>query len=114
MPKTTVEFFTSPSGKSPIGEFIDDRPSHQQVKILRLLQHLQEFGPTAAIPHAKKLKGTPLWELRILGRDSLRIIYAPLGKNTVVVLHIFLKKTRQTPRREISIAMKRYQQLLDK
>lgn len=113
MSRTKVEFFVSPDGKSPVREFIDRCPDRQQVKILRLLQHLQEFGLTTAIPNTKKLKGTPLWELRILGKDNIRIIYAPLGKDRVVVLHIFLKKTRKTPRKEVSIATKRYQQLLD-
>lgn len=114
MPRTTVEFFVNSSGESPIREFIDRCPDRQQAKILRLLQHLQEFGLTVAVPNTKKLKGTPLWELRILGRDNIRIIYAPLGKSRVVILHIFLKRTRKTPRKEISTAMKRYQQLLDR
>jgi phage-related protein len=114
MPKTVVEFFVNPNGKSPVREFIDSCPDRQQVKILRFLQHLQEFGLATVIPNTKKLKGTPLWELRILGKDNIRIIYAPLAKNAVVVLHVFVKKTRRTPRKEISTAMKRYQQLLDK
>ena len=114
MPTTTVEFFVSSNGRSPVREFIDRCPDRQQVKILRFLQHLQEFGLTTTIPNAKKLKGTPLWELRILGKDNIRVIYAPLDKGRVVVLHIFLKKTRKTPRKEVSIATKRYQRLLDK
>lgn len=114
MLRTTVEFFVNSSGESSVRKFIDRCSDRQQVKILRLLQHLQEFGLTAAIPNTKKLKGTPLWELRILGKDNIRIIYAPLGKSKVIVLHILLKKTRKTPQKEISIAMKRYHQLLDR
>lgn len=114
MPKTIVEFFASFDKKSPIKEFIDQCPTQQQVKILRILQYLQEFGPTSAIPNSKKLKGTPLWELRILGKDNIRIIYAPLGKNKVVVLHIFLKKKRKTPRKEIELAFRRYKNILDR
>jgi len=114
MPEITVEFFVSPDGKSPIQRFIDRCPNRQQVKILRQLQYLQEFGPTTAIPNTRKLKGAPLWELRILGRDNIRIIYAPIGNGKFVILHIFLKKKRRTPRKEIETALGRYKQLLDK
>jgi phage-related protein len=114
MPEAIVEFFTNPHGKSPVQEFIDRCSARQQVKILRFLKYLQEFGLTTAIPNSRKLKGTPLWELRILGRDNIRIIYATVGKGRVVVLHLFSKKTLKTPRKEVKIALDRYKQLLDK
>ena len=113
MPKTTVEFYTTEDGASPVRKFIDRRTSRQQVKILRLLQHLEEFGLTPAIPNARKLRGTPLWELRALGRDNIRILCASLGEGRVAILHIFLKKKRRTPRKEIDTALRRHKPLLD-
>lgn len=109
MPKITVELFTREDGKSPVKEFLDSCEIRKQVKILRALKYLEEFGPTSAIPNTKKLKGTPLWELRILGKDNIRIFYAPLGKERIVVLHMFLKKKQKTPSKEIETALKRYE-----
>lgn len=109
----SVEFYTTEDGASPVRKFIDRRTSRQQVKILRLLQYLEEFGLTPAIPNIKKLRGTPLWELRALGRDNVRILCASLGKGRIAVLHIFLKKKRRTPRKEIDTALRRYRSLLD-
>lgn len=110
----TVEFFVRGSGNYPVKDFLNACQNKQQVKILRLLKHLEEFGQTSAIPNTKKLKGTSLWELRILGKDNIRIFYAPLGKNRVVILHAFFKKKQKTSSKEIKIALNRYQLLLDK
>lgn len=115
MLKVTVEFFTRDNRTSPIEDFLDKCAAKQQVKILRLVQHLKEFGLTSAVPNTKKLKGTPLWELRILGRDNIRILFASTGKHRITILHIFFKKKQKTPRREIDIALKRYQRpMVDK
>ena len=38
---------------------------------MRIFQYPEKLGTTSAIPHLKKLQGTPLWEIRILGKDSI-------------------------------------------
>lgn len=97
---------------SPVEDFLDNCASRQQVKILRALQYLKEFGLTATVPNTRKLKGTPLWELRILGRDNIRLLFAPTGKNQITILHIFLKKKQKTPPKEIETATQRYRKLI--
>ncbi len=57
--------------------------------------------------HTKKLTGSPLWEIRILGQDNIRVIYAILVKDTVLLLHGFIKKSQKTPTREIEKALLR-------
>ena len=114
MPRVTVEFFTGKSGKSPVEDFIDQCQEKTQVKILRQLKYLQEFGLTGSIPNCKKLAGTPLWELRILGRNNIRLLFASAGKGVVMVLHAFSKKSQKTPTKELNLAMKRYQEMIDK
>ena len=55
----------------------------------------------------KKITGTDLWELRILGSESIRIFYvAIIGKN-FLLLHRFQKKKRKTDRKEIKTAEER-------
>ncbi len=117
MSKVTVEFFTARDGKSPISEFLKHCVARQETKILRQLQYVQEFGLTPAVPNVKKLAGTPLWELRILGKDNIRLLcvaVGKMGKSRVVVVHIFVKKKRKTPRKEIEVALQRCQRGVDK
>ena len=114
MPKLTVTFYTQSNDQSPIQNYLTKLNNRQHVKIVRQLQYLQEFGPTRTIPNNKKLTGTPLWELRVLGKDNLRILYSQTNKNTITILHIFIKKKQKTPQKEINLALSRYNRLIDK
>ncbi len=55
----------------------------------------------------KHLEG-PVWEMRMRGRSGIaRAAYVTAMGRRIVVVHIFAKKSRKTPRREITIALKR-------
>lgn len=56
----------------------------------------------------EKIEGTSLWEIRILGKDNIRTIYAIPGEKIVLILHGFIKKKQKTPLKHIEIALKRY------
>lgn len=105
--------FYPPSGKKSPREFMDKASQVIRAKITRQVQHLEDFGLTHANPDLKKISNTPLWELRILGKDNIRIICMSLPKQEVVVLHIFAKKTQKTPQKELSLALRRYKEVLD-
>ncbi len=105
-----IVYFISSSDENPVSNFIDGCPKKQQVKILRILKHLEEYGVQAVIPHLKKLSGTPFWEIRILGKDNIRIIYVIELKKMIVLLHGFFKKTRKTARKEIEVCYQRYKE----
>lgn len=107
----TVTYYISPGGDNPVSEFLDTCSKKQQVKILRIFQYLQEYGFLAAIPHIKKLSGTPFWEIRILGKDNIRIIYVYDCGKMIVVLHGFVKKGQKTPTGEMKICDQRYREL---
>lgn len=80
-------------------------------KIARQIRYLKEFGLTMANPNLKKLAGTKLWEVRILGRDSIRIICIAIVGNEIVIVHIFKKKGNKMSERDLNIALKRYKYL---
>lgn len=103
-----VIYFISSSGENPVSKFIDSCTRNQQVKILRILKHLEEYGIQTAIPHLKKLSGTPFWEIRILGKDNIRIIYVIEVEKLIILLHGFFKKTQKTSKKEIKICYQRY------
>src|SRR3990167_3764742 len=102
-----IEYYKTASGRDLIKEFIDGLEPKIKGKIYNTFELLAEFGPQLRMPHSKKLVGTPLWELRILGEASTRFFYISMIKQTFLILHGFTKKKQKTPRKEIEIAEKR-------
>lgn len=103
-----VEYFIFPNRQNPVSDFLDSLAKKQQAKLLRVINNIEIYGLNSVIPHLKKLSGTLFWEIRILGRDNLRVIYAvPMGKY-VLLLHGFIKKTQKTSPKEIAIAKERF------
>ena len=103
-----VIYYTSESHDNPVQLFLDNLESREQSKILRILQYIREYGLISVLPHVKKLSGLPVWEIRVLGRDSIRVLYVVPTELTVLVLHGFRKKTQKTPKKEIRMALERY------
>lgn len=96
-----------------ISEFLDSINTKQQSKVIRIITTIEKYGLTSANPHLRKIENTPLWEIRILGKDNIRIFYVSIISNEIILLHGFIKKSQKTPSNEIKIALKRYQQLID-
>ena len=58
-------------------------------------------------PHVRHLTG-PLWEMRLSDHDGIaRALYVAARGRQVVVVRVFVKETRHTPRREIELALRR-------
>lgn len=112
MDKWKVVYYTSPTGDNPVSNFLDCIDKQTQSKILRVVANIEEYGLTSVIPHIKKLSGTPLWEIRILGKTNVRIIYVVPTRTSILLLHGFIKKTMKTPSKELEIASARYKQYL--
>jgi len=102
-----VVLYLSRSGSSPVQEFIDSLEIKAQPKIRDTIKLLQEFGIALGLPHAKKLIGTDLWELRVLGSDSIRVLYVAVIGKKFVLLHGFKKKQNKTPTKEVKTAKDR-------
>ena len=79
----------------------------------RLLELLMEHCPNLRLPHSRAM-GDGLFELRPRGRSGIgRAFYCFLVGRRVVVLHAFVKKTPQTPDRDLKLARKRLKELID-
>lgn len=77
----------------------------------RLIELLVEHGPNLRLPHSRAL-GDGLFELRPRGRSGIgRAFYCFLVEQRVVVLHAFVKKTQQTPDRELKLARRRLKEM---
>lgn len=93
-------------------EFILSLEKHQQAKVRRIFMTIEKYGLDATGNHLKRLTGTPLWEIRLLGKDNIRILYVLPEERMILVLHGFTKKTQKTPEREITTALTRYAEWL--
>ena len=107
---TQIIYYTTKLKNSPPLDFLNSLPPQQGSKIRRVLSYIREYGLTTAIRHIKKLAGTPLWEIRILGQDNIRILYAIEDQDAIIILHGFIKKTQKTPLKEIETALRRLQE----
>lgn len=96
-----IIYYQTASGDDPVYNFIEGLEQKTQTKVYRSLDLLREFGITLGLPHIKELTGTNLWELRILGSDSIRILYVTITDKSFLLLHGFMKKKMEIDRKEI-------------
>lgn len=113
--KWKIIYYEISKGKFPVKEFIDNLDEKAKSKVVNALDLLFEFGIKISPPHAKKLTGTPLWELRTIGSFNIRIFYVAVIGKTFLLLHAFQKKKQKTDKKEIKLAegrLKDYQSRL--
>lgn len=110
---TKVLYYTSKTGENPARKFIESLQEKQQRKLIRILTYIKVYGLVTAIPHIKKLSRTSLWEIRILGEDNIRVLYASVLINSILLLHGFSKKSQKTPQKEIETALFRLKDWTD-
>ena len=74
---------------------------------LRLTDAMALYGADLRMPHSKSM-GSGLFELRPKGPEVIaRVFYCLQMGKTIVVLHTFVKKTQETPPKEIRLARER-------
>lgn len=84
------------------------QPNDIKAKFERIVGLIQANGlERVHDPYIKHLEGK-LWEIRMKGRDTIaRAIYVTALEKRIVIVRVFTKKSRKTPRREIQIALDR-------
>jgi len=109
-----VRLYKQSNNDSPITDFINKLNTSAKKKIFHQIKYLELFGLSKENSHLKKLTNTPLWEIRILGNDSIRIICSTFIKNEILIVHIFKKKSNKIKQNDINISLFRYKDELDK
>lgn len=74
-------------------------------KVMRFMKTLKHFGPTIGMPYSKKID-RHLFELRIAGKQSVRIFYA-YHSGVIILLHGYVKKTQKIAQKELDTARSR-------
>ena len=88
-------------------------PADMRARFVRICQLIAAVGvDRVGAPHVRHLSG-PLWEMRLTGRDGIsRALYVVTKDMHLVVVRVFFKKTRRTPRREIELALRRAKEMM--
>jgi phage-related protein len=95
--KVRAEVFTFPEGI--------------RADYVRLTSLMMENGADLRMPHSRAM-GNGLFELRPKGSEGIgRVFYCTQVGQTIVMLHTFIKKTQQTPDKELQIAVRRLKEI---
>ena len=90
------------NGKCPVLDFLLSLPKKDQAKILREIDLLEEFGLSLGMPHIKQ------------SSNNYRVFYFTLAEKKIVLLHGIKKKTQKTPKKELSIALTRKSDFIER
>ena len=97
----TVRFYRKTNGECPVEAFLDELPAKSAAKVVAVFK-LVEQQPTLSNRFFRKLRGTELFEIRVLAmKQASRFPCFFAGKKVVVLTHGFHKKTQKTPTAEL-------------
>ena len=97
-----------------VDEELDALPTDMRARFVRISELIAAVGiDRVGAPHVRHLTG-PLWEMRLRGQEGIsRALYVTVRDRRVVVVRVFVKKTKRTPRREIKLALRRAGEVLE-
>ncbi len=82
-----------------------------KAKYLAIIDMILERGANLGMPFTKAM-GKGLFEIRAKGQAGIaRGFFCTIKNNTIVILHIFTKKTEKTPKKELDLAQKRMKEV---
>jgi phage-related protein len=111
MPLPILLFYLTPKGRSIVLEFLDGLDAQDSAIAFAAIAAIQRDFPLKSQVKVKRLRGK-IWEICLtIGAGELRIIFAPDSHGTMIILNVFLKKSRKTPRAEIDLAEKRLKEV---
>ena len=88
-------------------------PTGFLARYLHLTDLMLEFGPNLGMPHTKAM-GDGLLELRLKSKEgAARVFYCTVIEKEIIMLHVFVKKTQKTPKKELEIARRGLKEVKD-
>ena len=105
----TLRQYEDGRGGQPVEEFLASLSEDYRGAVKAKLFYLQARGNQLREPLSKSLGGG-LFELRV---KSYRLFFCFRPGNRIVLLHAFMKKSQTAPRRELELARKRMQEVIE-
>ena len=94
-----------------VAALIEAWPAGVRASFLRIAQTMAVHGPDLGLPHTRAMGGS-LFEVRAKGREGIgRAFYCTVIGQRILILHAFIKKSEQTPARELEIARARLKEV---
>jgi phage-related protein len=105
-----ARFYRGADGDEPVRSWLRAFDKEDRRKVGTVIQKL-EFGWPLGLPHCRSM-GQGLWEIRVTLQDrrALRILFF-VRSSEMVLLHGFIKKSQQTPARDLETARRRMKEL---
>jgi len=108
-----ISFYTTDRGEAPVREFLSSLSPKERAKCMRYIAALSEMGNSLPACYIKHLEHG-LWELRPeYGGVEFRLFYFIMIENAFYMLHAIKKKSQKTQRKDIELALKRMQEVID-
>jgi phage-related protein len=104
-------FYQTAAGRSPVQDYLEGQTDVDRALILAKVQAFCEEFPSLVTVSAKPLRGK-IWEIRVAGARGAqhRLLYF-IALKDLVVLHVFTKKSRKIPARELQLAERRFKEM---
>jgi len=103
-----VYFYSTSSGNEPVKEWLKSLPKEDMRTIGFDIKTVQ-YGYPIGMPLTRVLHNTGgLEEVRCNISNGIARVIFYVKNNKMVLLHGFIKKTQETPKKELDIAIKRY------
>jgi len=102
-----IEYYSSKIEKE-----ILDLPAGLLARYFHLSDLMIEFGSNLGIPHTKPIDNG-LIELRVKSKEGIARVFfcTKIGKR-IVMLHVIVKKSSKTPKKDLKMAEKRMKEVL--
>lgn len=100
-------YYEDERNNRPVEEFITDLESKARAKVLARIEFLEERWQELRRPYVDSLEDG-LYELRVIfSGNQVRVIYAYMFKDYIVLLHGIIKKTNDVPQEDMKKAKSR-------
>jgi phage-related protein len=92
---------------------IEEWPTGINASYVRIVEQMTVSGPNLGLPYTRPF-GDGLFEIRAKGEEGIgRAFFCSLVGRRIMILHGFIKKTQQTPQKELKLARKRLKEVLN-
>ena len=86
-------------------------PAGINASFTRIAEQMVKSGPNLGLPYTRPC-GDGLFEIRAKGAEGIgRAFFCSRVGRTIVILHGFIKKTQQTPAKDLKTARKRLKEV---
>ena len=104
--KWKIKFYTK-----SVEQMVNRLEKSINAKMIAIFNMMLEHGPDLGMPYTKAM-GKGLFEIRAKGQAGIaRGFFCTITNNTIVILHVFVKKTEKTPKNELDLAQKRMKEV---